>query len=86
MRCKVFVVGVLSWILGDIRQDQALYMRIYLFCAHEEKMLHGMGHTWHVILVTEAADIDVYSSASFVGVRIVNEKSFELVGQSNNSV
>ena len=80
MCCKVFVVGVLSGILGDISQDSVLHMCIYLFGTHEEKMLHGMGHTWHVILITEATNIDIHSSARFVGVWIVNEESFELVG------
>ena len=74
------------WDTGDIRQDQALHRYIYLFSAHEEKMLDSMGHPWHVIIITEATDVDIHSSASFVRVWIVNEKGFELVGKSDDSV
>ena len=36
--------------------------------------------------IAEAADIDVHGGRSLVGVGIVNEEGFELVGQLDDSV
>lgn len=53
---------------------------IYLFGAHEEEMLDSVGHSWHIIGVAKASNIDVDSSASFVCFWVMNKKGFELVG------
>lgn len=65
---------------------ESLAGRNYLFRAHEEEMLHGVGHSWHVICIAKASDIDIDSSARFVSIRIVDEKGFELVRKSDDSV
>jgi hypothetical protein len=49
-------------------------------------MLNGVRHSWHVGFVTEIADIDVESSASLVGLRVVDEKSLEIVVQTDDSI
>lgn len=61
--------------MGDLyREDD------YLLRPHKEEMLNCMSHAWHVVGITEASNVDIDSSAGFVGVRIVYQKSFKLVG------
>ena len=69
-----------------IRNCYSLVGRIYLFRSHEEKMLYSVGHAWHIICIAKASNIDVDSSASFVGIRIVYKKGFEFVRQSYDTI
>lgn len=50
-----------------------------LLRTHEQKMLHGMGHAWHVFLITEVTDIDVERGAGLVRLIVVYKESLELV-------
>lgn len=52
----------------------------YLLGAHEEEMLDSVSHSWHVVGIAEAADIDIDRCTSFVCFRVMNEESLELVG------
>lgn len=45
-----------------------------------------MSHTRHVIVIAEAADLDVHRRAGFVGARVVHQQGFEPVGQSDHAV
>ena len=45
-----------------------------------------MGHAWHVVCIAKASHVDVNRSASFVCIWVMNEKSFELVRQSYDTV
>ena len=49
-------------------------------------MLYRMGHSWHIVGIAEASNIDVDGCAGFICVRIVNKKSLELVRQPDDSV
>lgn len=48
-------------------------------------LLYGMRHATHVCLVTEVSHIHIHSCTGFVGLRIVYQKNFELIGQPYNS-
>jgi hypothetical protein len=49
-------------------------------------MFHGMSHARHFSFVTEVADGDIKSSTRFVGLWIMDKKSFELVGKLNHAI
>ena len=57
-----------------------------LFGAHEQRMLDGMGKTWHVLRIAEASYVHIDSRAGFVGVCIMYQQRFELVGQLYDSI
>jgi len=52
----------------------------YLLRAHEEKMLDSVSHSWHVVGIAKAADIDIDRCTGLVCFRVMHEKSLELVG------
>ena len=45
-----------------------------------------MRHARHIVVVAEAADIDVQRGADLVRVRIVDEQHLQLIRESNDSV
>lgn len=49
-------------------------------------MFHGVGHARHVIGIAKAADVHVDGGAGFVGVGVVDQQGFELVGESDHSI
>lgn len=69
-----------------INNSQGLAVRDHLFRSHEEEMFHSVGHTRHIICIAKASNVDVDSSSSFVCIRVVDEKGFELVWQSYDTV
>ena len=69
-----------------ISNSPGLVGGMYLFGAHEEKMLHSVGRTRHIVCIAKTSNIDIDSSSSFVGIRVVDKKGFELVWQSNDTV
>ena len=83
---EVFIVVVLFRVLVTLSDCQSLAGVFYLFRAHKEEMLHSVGHAWHIICIAKASNINVDPGASFVCICIVNEKGFELVWQSYDTV
>ena len=49
-------------------------------------MFDSMSHSRHVILITEAPDIDVHSSAGLVCLGVVDQKNLELVRETDDAV
>lgn len=49
-------------------------------------MLNSMRHPRHVNLVTEVPNIDVHGSTSLIGLGIVNQEGFELVGKADHAI
>jgi hypothetical protein len=49
-------------------------------------MLNGVRHSWHVGFITEIADVDVEGGASLVSLRVMDEKSLEVIVQTDNSI
>lgn len=58
----------------------------YFFGAHEQQVFHGVGHARHVVVIAKTADVDVDRGAGFVGVGVMDQQGFELVGQSNDPI
>jgi hypothetical protein len=91
---KVGVVFVLAGVLLQLVISRALncaWLRAlwrysYLLSAHEQEMLYSMCNARQVFRIAEAANIDVHGRRGLVGVGIVDEQSFELVGQLDDSV
>jgi hypothetical protein len=49
-------------------------------------MFNSMSHSRHVILVTEAPDIDVHRSAGLVRLGVMDQKNLELVRETDDPV
>ena len=49
-------------------------------------MLNGMSHSRHILIIGKVPDVNIETSAGFVGLGIVYKKSFELIWQSNDAV
>lgn len=87
MSSQVLIVCILFWILGLIRIQELIRTESpYFLRAHEKQMLDCMGHTRHIVCIAKAADIDIDRGTRFVCFWVVYEKSFELIGQSYDSV
>ena len=69
-----------------LSDSQALMIGTNLFGAHEKEMFYRVGHTRHIVCIAKASNIDVDSSSSFISIRVVDEKCFELVGQSYDPI
>ncbi len=52
----------------------------YLLSAHEEEMLDSVSHSWHVVGIAKAANIDIDRCTGLVCFRVMDEESLELVG------
>lgn len=49
-------------------------------------MLHSMRNARQIFQIAEAAHIDIHGRRGLVGVGIVDEQGFELIGQFDDSV
>lgn len=49
-------------------------------------MLDGVGHTRHVVIVREVANVHVHRGAGLVGIRVVHQKRLEAVRQADDTV
>lgn len=49
-------------------------------------MFNRMSHSWHVVLVAEAPDIDVHRSASLVRLGVMDQQDLELIRETNDPV
>lgn len=83
---EVFIVVVLFGVLVGISKCSSIARRTYPFRAHEEEMLHCVGHTWHIICIAKASNVNVDSSASFVCIWVMDKKGLKLVRESDDSV
>ena len=58
----------------------------HLLSAHEQKVLHSMRNARQILHIAEAAHVDIHGRRGLVGVGIVDEQGFELIGQLDDSV
>ena len=58
----------------------------YLLCTHEQQMLYRMRHARQIVRIAEATDIDVHGGRSLVGIRVMDEKCFELIAELHYSI
>lgn len=49
-------------------------------------MFHGMGHTGHIGLIAEVADIAVEGGAGLVRVWVVHQKNLQLVAKPYHTI
>lgn len=49
-------------------------------------MFYGVGHTGHSSLIAEVADIDIQGGTGLVGIRVMDEKSLELIIKTDDAV
>ena len=58
----------------------------HLLSAHEQNVLYSMSNTRQIFHVAEATHVDVHGRRGLLGVGIVDEQSFELIGQPDDPV